>query len=107
MMVLFGLFFLGILAFFLAIILILIHANCDGFINGCFVLFVIGLFSALFGIFLQCMEDNKKPTFSLKKADWECIESHTESSTIMILVGKVMVPQIHTTTVCDDYKRIK
>lgn len=51
--------------------------------------------------------DSKQPTFSLKKEERQCVESHTETYTSMILVGKVMVPQVHIRTVCDDYKRVK
>lgn len=68
------------------------------------IIFSIG-FLFLFG---WCVfQDSKKPTFSLKKEDWTCTEYHYETQTTYIYVNKVMIPQITTHSVCDNYKRIK
>jgi len=46
--------------------------------------------------------DSTVPSFSLKKAEWTCSASHTESR--LIAAGKVIVPT--TTTICDQWSRI-
>lgn len=44
-------------------------------------------------------------TFSLRKDEWTCTASHEETVTTWIVVGNVQVPQITTTTVCDQWTR--
>lgn len=45
------------------------------------------------------------PTFTLDKSDWACSISHEESVTIMIMVGKVLVPQTSHSMVCDQWSK--
>jgi len=47
----------------------------------------------------------RSPTFELRKADWTCAESHRETFTTYMMVGKVLVPQIHTEDVCTNWVR--
>ena len=42
---------------------------------------------------------------TLLKSDWHCSAAHEETTTTYIQVGKVMVPQIITSSVCDQYAR--
>lgn len=45
--------------------------------------------------------DSLWPSFTLKKAEWRCTQSHQEWESIMI--GKV--PSRQLVNVCDEYKR--
>lgn len=51
-------------------------------------------------------QDSKKPTFELKKSEWSCSKDHKEVRVHHILVGKIMVPQYHTQTICDQWSRL-
>jgi outer membrane biogenesis lipoprotein LolB len=42
---------------------------------------------------------------TLYSNDWTCTTSHVHTWTSFVLVGKVMVPQTHTRTICDQYTR--
>lgn len=42
---------------------------------------------------------------TLLKSEWHCAASHSETSTTYMMVGKVLVPSVHTTNVCDLYAR--
>lgn len=57
--------------------------------------------AALIAIPVLLYFDSKKPTFSLKKADWACTAAHRETD--MVMVGKVLVPQ--TSIICDQWTR--
>lgn len=50
-------------------------------------------------------QDSQSPTFELRKDGWVCTASHVETSTIMIQVGKVLVPSTTSSTVCDRWDR--
>lgn len=71
---------------------------------GLCVLAVLGL---LVWIGVAVYHDSQSPTFELRKDEWVATKSHTETRTMMVMVGKVMVPQIHTVTVVDQYERIR
>lgn len=43
-----------------------------------------------------CHQEQKRPTFELKKDDWSCSREHEYVTTTMVMVGKVMVPQTIT-----------
>ena len=61
-------------------------------------------FTLCLGVYVtykQCTAE----TFSLKKDQWTCTKEHTETHTSSMLVGKVMVPQTRTETVCDRWER--
>lgn len=60
------------------------------------VVVVVGLFVAPL-VYL----DATAPSFSLKKDEWACVQSHEE--THMVLVGKIWLPR--TEMVCDVYQR--
>lgn len=49
--------------------------------------------------------DSKSPTFSLKKDEWGCTKDQTYTTTTMIMIGKVMVPQVNTNTECVQWSR--
>lgn len=55
-----------------------------------------------FAPFLLVQESSGPELATLLKSEWRCTAAHT--STIHILVGKVMVPS--TSTVCDAYGRL-
>jgi len=75
-----------------------------GWLEWSLVAVVAGL-SALF--VTAVVVDSKRPGFELKKADWNCTESHQHIWTQFIQSGKTTVPVIHTDTVCDNWKRIE
>jgi hypothetical protein len=52
----------------------------------------------------EATEDH--PSVTLRLDTWECTATRRETYTSMTMVGKVMVPQTHTRTVCDNYARI-
>lgn len=61
-----------------------------------FILFVLvgfayGLYDAVF---------NDHPSFSLQKKDWICYEYKSYTTTMLVPVGKVMVPQTTTHNDC-------
>jgi len=41
----------------------------------------------------------------LKKAEWECRATKTETRTYYVYVGKVMIPQTVTSDVCVEWRR--
>lgn len=51
------------------------------------------------------IQEGRAETFTLTKADWACTMSYTETYTTTMLVGKIMIPQVHTRQVCTEYKR--
>ena len=55
-----------------------------------------------FGIY-ACIKADQSPTFTLHKDAWACTASHVTTSTTYIMVGKVMVPQTVSSTVCDQW----
>lgn len=73
----------------------------DKFFTGC--LIIIGLVFA-FLIFELC-----KSIFSekieLNKSEWSCTKTHTYNTTVMIPVGKVMIPQTRQVTECIQYNK--
>lgn len=42
---------------------------------------------------------------ALKSSQWRCEESHMTSSTMLMPVGKVLVPMVTSQRVCDRYAR--
>lgn len=50
-------------------------------------------------------EEAKKSHFTLVRDQWHCTESHSQTYTSFIMVGKVIVPQVRTRQVCDQYNR--
>ncbi len=46
-----------------------------------------------------------KPTFELKKDEWSCTKVHERTTSHMVMVGKVMVPQSTTSNVCVEWSR--
>lgn len=69
------------------------------------VVFLAGLILALPFLAWGAWQDHKSPTFALRKDEWSCSMSHREVYTTTMMVGKVAVPQVHTRTVCDDWRR--
>ena len=70
--------------------------------------------SALLAIFILLLatvgvavwQDSNLPTFELKKDDWECVEEERRTHLQSMLVGKIMIMQPITNTVCLEYRRI-
>lgn len=68
----------------------------DGFMR---IILLIFIMSIILGIPLEIYayyQDAKKPTFELKKDEWSCSLEHEYSTTNIVLVGKIMVPQMVT-----------
>lgn len=57
------------------------------------------------GLGVAIYRDAERPTFDLKKDEWACTKSHVETTTTMIMVGNVLIPNTSTTTVCDQWSR--
>jgi hypothetical protein len=66
---------------------------------------VFGTLALLVALPFMIWGDSKSEHISIKKSDWECTDTYSYTYTSMILVGKVMVPQVHTTTECSNYHR--
>lgn len=68
-----------------------------------------GFFALVLGVIafgaVALYQDSKRPTFELKKGDWICSAQRTEYHTVMIPSGKVLVPIVQTTEVCDQWSR--
>lgn len=67
---------------------------------------VICLFGTIFiflpyYFFIEC----RKPTFSLKKNEWSCSKEYEYTTSNMILVGKVIVPQVITHHDCIQWNK--
>lgn len=63
-------------------------------------LFMVGL---LIYLPVTLYQEYIKDTFSLAKADWSCSRVYEYTTTSMIMVGKVMVPQILTHKDCIEW----
>ena len=50
-------------------------------------------------------DDSAADKFYLRKDSWECTVVHNETSSTVLLVGKVMISQDSPVAVCDNYKR--
>lgn len=61
--------------------------------------------SAVLAVCMVFISTSQKPTFTLIKEEWVCNRSHNETTTTMIMSGKVLVPIISTHSVCDNYSR--
>ncbi len=70
-----------------------------GIVAVTIILIPIGIYA-----FIQTCND---PTFSLNKKEWVCTNEEQYQYTITVLVGKVMIPQVHTGTRCTSYSRAK
>lgn len=58
-------------------------------------------------ILYNAYEHSNSATFILYKDEYTCTNSHQHIYTTTMLVGKVMIPQVHSDTICDNYGRIK
>ena len=56
-------------------------------------------------IIYAAVQDSNSPHIGLLKSEWSCTKTEPRTYTQMMLVGKVMVPQIITDTVCVEYTR--
>lgn len=54
---------------------------------------------------ISSMATSTSPHIALPKDEWQCTETRTRTYTQMMLVGKVMVPQTMTETICVNYAR--
>lgn len=68
------------------------------------IVMILFLFIGLPIMFYKSSHEEK---FTLTKSEWSCVHTYTKTWTNMIMVGKVMVPQIHTEQVCDNYVMLK
>jgi hypothetical protein len=73
------------------------------FIFICIPAMILGM--VVFGWMLLASYFWPQETFTLYSADWRCTASHTQTTTSLLPVGKVLVPQILTSTVCDNWSR--
>lgn len=63
-------------------------------------LFAVG--AVLFGVYME----NQKPTITLKKDEWECVNSERRTHLQPMTSGKVTTLQPMTSTVCTQYNRL-
>lgn len=64
----------------------------------------IGVLAILIAFAL--VERPKTPNLvTLKKGEWLCTASHRQPITTITVVGKVVVPNTTTVTICDQYSR--
>lgn len=61
--------------------------------------------AVLFLFLYRAYLDSKSPTFELKKDEWVCTEWRTETYIVMQLIGKVMIPTVHTRKVCVRWEK--
>lgn len=64
-------------------------------------LFILAIPFLIYG----CIQESKRPTFELKKGDWECTDTRTVTSTYYINVNNVMVPQTSSHEECIQWSR--
>jgi hypothetical protein len=50
-------------------------------------------------------KDAHSPTFTLKKNEWACTQSHERPITTYVQSGKVLIPITSYERVCDTYER--
>lgn len=67
---------------------------------------LVVLVLALAAVGVGAWKDSKRPTFELKKDDWECVKDERRTHLRPMLVGKVTIMQPVTNTVCLEYRRI-
>lgn len=72
---------------------------------ACVVLMAGLVFIGLPMLAYSAWQGSKSPTFELRKDEWTCMATHRETYTTHVMVGKVLVPQVHTRTVCDQWSR--
>ena len=70
----------------------------------------MGLMGLMVGAFLifvpiAIYQEANAETFDLRKDQWACTRSHTETITTLLPVGKVLIPSTTTHTVCDQWSR--
>ncbi len=68
----------------------------ERFIPIIFLLFITLIMVEIPLLVYGCFRESQSPTFELKKDDWSCSLEHEYTTSTMILVGKVMVPQMIT-----------
>ena len=56
-------------------------------------------------VFIAAWQDSERPTFELKKADWECVKAEHRTHLQPMLIGKMTIMQPITNTVCLEYRR--
>lgn len=64
---------------------------------------IILLLAICIGVPWAVYDEYKSEKFYLRKDQWVCTISHTETTYVM--VGKVLMPSFRQ--VCDEYKRVK
>jgi uncharacterized membrane protein len=79
----------------------------ENFFGFLLTLMVIVLIVSLVLFPVACYYDAKKPTFTLKKEEWKCERSHQEVAHSGFMSGNVLIPITISTTVCDEYVRVK
>lgn len=72
----------------------------DWFMEKIFLRFFMTLMVLTFlmvpiGLFIWFL-DSQSPTFSLRKDEWSCTLEHEYTTSTMVMVGKVIVPQMMT-----------
>lgn len=83
----------------------------DRFMSG-FLVFVMAVLVILVlvlipVVFIRECKDSKKPTFELKKSEWVCANEIERTTTVMMMVGKVMVPTFRSHKECTQWSRSK
>lgn len=73
------------------------------FMEWCICVLLVATISLVVYLCVMLYKDSQSETFTLMKSEWICTGTQEEQS--VILVGKVLVPQIRD--VCVGYSRIK
>lgn len=74
------------------------------FIPGFALGLIVIVVAAPFGIY-ACIQQAHSPEFSLKKDEWSCSKTYEYTTTTMVMVGHVMVPQTITHNDCIEWSR--
>ena len=74
----------------------------DWVIAGVVVLLVL----LLIGAGVEGWQESRRPTFDLKKDDWECVKHESRTHLQPMIVGKSTILMPMTTAVCIEYRRI-
>jgi hypothetical protein len=59
----------------------------------------------IFLLFSAIHSEHSPILATLHKGEWACVESHRQTVTTYVLVGKVMTPVTSVRRVCDQYAR--
>lgn len=81
----------------------------DNIVMPCMILlmalFVVGLLFLIPAFVYWAIQDSKRPTFELKKDDWECTNTYEYTTTAYVMVGKILLPSISHNSECIQWSK--